>query len=110
MPALRWLIRRNQQNKSACAGRTPPVGCAIHRTVPLGEEETLMFLHERFWEKAQQLPEAVAFSFGAVSCTYGACAARVERLAAALAARLPRDTRVALNLYKSIDAIVLMLA
>jgi amino acid adenylation domain-containing protein len=69
-----------------------------------------MFLHERFWETAQQLPEAEAFSFGAFSCTYGACATRVERLAAALAARVPRGTRVALNLYKSIDAIVLMLA
>src|SRR5262245_31280583 len=69
-----------------------------------------MFLHERFCEAAQRLPEAEALSFGAVSLTYGACAARVERLAASMAARLPPHARVVLNLHKSLDAIIVMLA
>lgn len=69
-----------------------------------------MFLHERFWETAGRRPEAAALSLGVETLSYGACAAYVDRLAAGLAARLPRGARVALNLYKSADAIVLMLA
>jgi amino acid adenylation domain-containing protein len=69
-----------------------------------------MLIHERFQQAAEQFPDACALLAGDESLTYRACAARVDDLAQALAARLPAGSRVAINAYKSIDTIVMMLA
>src|SRR5947207_15195091 len=69
-----------------------------------------MLVHQLFLETAQRRPDAVALSDHGLSLSYAACAELVEQLARGLAAQLPRGARVALNLSKSAEAIVLMLA
>ena len=69
-----------------------------------------MLLHELFLDRAGRDPTLPAIDFDGRTITYGEAAERVERLAGGLGAELSPGERVALNLRKSPDAILLMLA
>jgi L-proline---[L-prolyl-carrier protein] ligase len=67
-------------------------------------------IHERFQAAARSTPDAVAFREDGGEVTYGDAAARVEALAAGLAALLPAGARIALDGAKSTRQMLLMLA
>ncbi|GAA0467635.1 D-alanine--poly(phosphoribitol) ligase [Paractinoplanes deccanensis] len=69
-----------------------------------------MRLTDRFFAAARQWPDQAAFDTGDRVISYREAAARVTGAASRLADRLEPGDRVALNLGKSPDAIMLMLA
>jgi L-proline---[L-prolyl-carrier protein] ligase len=73
-------------------------------------EESTVKIHELFLQAAARWPDADAFVFEDSTLSYRASALRVEQIARILATSLPVGSRVALNMHKSVDAIVMMLA